>query len=185
MEICDFLHQDKESYEYALFLVPFANQDENNGATKTQLTELYNTFRQKAIKRKHQQVTGKNMRWDTWVIGGLLMVVLVITLLHLKNNKKKMLIEEKLVQVDARKRYELFLNEPLCKDIIQSIQGKNIKRMATPKAFPELVLTDAQLQQLSLLVTHYFGPMDNLLEKHNIKRLIFTISMLSYPWAIV
>lgn len=169
VEICDSLHQYKESYEYALFLVPFANQDENNGTTKTQLTELYNTFRQKAIKRKHQQVTGKNMRWDTWVMGGLLMVVLIITMLHLKNNKKRMLIEEKPIQVNARKRYELFLNEPLCKDIIQSIQGKNIKRTATPLDYPELILTDAQLQQLAFIFSLYFGSLESLFEQCGLK----------------
>ena len=64
VQICKELGKDEEEVAYADFLVPFATQEENNSAVKTQLTLLYSTYvenrqassRQHEIKRRIQRL---------------------------------------------------------------------------------------------------------------------------------
>lgn len=169
-------------YKYADFLAPFANQEENTSATKSQLTELYNTFRQNILKQKHKQAMQKSMTRAIVVIGGLFLVILVITLLYYRNKKRFRLFEsdkpnERELQSKAWDKYAAFMEEPVCQDIIQSVQGENIKRLATPKDYPNLVLSDEQLQQLSFTVNRYFGPFEYHLEQHRIKASPIIVSL--------
>ena len=171
VEICKVQGRETDIMKYADFLVPFANKEENQSAIKSQLTELYNAFRQGVSDRQHQHIVRKNAQWTTVAIGVLLIIIFAIICFYYKNKQRLKLLENQKPEESANTQDRLlaFMGESVCQKIIQSVQGQNIKRMATPKAFPELVLTDAQLQQLNMLVTHYFGPMDNLLEKHNVK----------------
>ena len=171
VEICKAQGREANIMEYADFLVPFANKEENQSAIKSQLTELYNTFRQGVLERQHQRIVRKNAQWTAMAIGVLCIIIFAIICFYYKNKRRLLLLESQKPEEPpkAQDRLLAFMEEPVCQEIIQSVQGQNIKRLATPKAFPELVLTDAQLQQLSLLATRYFGPMDLLLEKHDLK----------------
>ena len=171
VEICKAQGREAEILEYASFLVPFANQEENNSAIKSQLTELYNTFQQNSLERQHQFELRRNARWTAVAIGVLLFIMLAIAWLYHKNKKKLQYIESQKPEEPAKAQDRLlaFMEEPVCQAIIRSVQGKNIKRMATPKAFPELVLTDAQLQQLSMAANRHFVPIEALLEQHGLK----------------
>ena len=171
VEISKAQGKESEILEYADFLVPFANQEENNSAIKSQLTELYNTFQQKTLERQHQLKIRKNARWTAVAIGVLLFILLAIAWLYHKNKKKLQYIESQKPEEPAKAQDRLlaFMEEPICQAIVQSVQGQNIKRLATPKAFPELVLTDAQLQQLSMAANRHFVPIEALLEQHGLK----------------
>ena len=171
VEICKAQGREADIMEYADFLVPFANKEENQSAIKSQLTELYNAFRQGVSERQHQRIVRKNAQWTALAIGVLFIIIFAIICFYYKNKRRLLLLESQKPEEPAKAQDRLlaFMEEPVCQEIIQSVQGQNIKRLATPKAFPELVLTDAQLQQLSLLATRYFGPMDLLLEKHDLK----------------
>ncbi len=171
VEICKAQGREAEMMEYANFLVPFANQEENNSTIKTQLTELYNGFRLRISDQQHQYVVRKKAQWTTVVLGALLIIIFAIIYFYYKNKRRLKHLENKKLEEphQAQDKLLAFIEEPVCQDIIQSVQGQNIKRLATPKAFPELVLTDAQLQQLNMLATKYFGPMDSLFEKHGLK----------------
>ena len=172
--ICEINGWDSKIYEYIHFLAPFANQEENTSATKSQLTELYNTFRQNNLERQHRHIIRKGMTWTIAVLGGLLILMLIITLLY-HQNKKKLIhfqnnnLEENKTPSKALDLYTAFLEEPVCQEILLSIQGENIKRSATPKDYSNLILSDGQLQQLAITVNHYFGPFENQLEQHGIK----------------
>ena len=171
IEICKAQGREAEMAEYAHFLVPFANHEENNRATKSQFTELYNTFRQNVSDQQHQRNVRKNAQWSAMALGILLIIIFTIICFYNKNKQKLKRLERQKPKepTEAQGRLLAFMEESLCQEIIQSVQGKHIKRLATPKAFPELVLTDAQLQQLDKLATRYFGSMGNLLEKHGLK----------------
>ena len=171
IEICKAQGREAEMAEYAHFLVPFANHEENNSATKSQFTELYNTFRQNVSDQQHQRNVRKNAQWSAMALGILLIIIFTIICFYNKNKQKLKRLESQKPKepTEAQGRLLAFMEESLCQEIIQSVQGKHIKRLATPKAFPELVLTDAQLQQLDKLATRYFGSMGNLLEKHGLK----------------
>lgn len=171
VEICKSQGKESDILEYADFLVPFANQEENNSAIKSQLTELYNIFRQGVSERQHQRIVRKNAQWTAVAICGLLFIIFSIAWLYHKNKKKLHYIESQKPEEPAKAQNRLlaFMEEPICQAIVQSVQGQNIKRLATPKAFPELVLTDAQLQQLSMAAKRHFAPIEILLEQHGLK----------------
>ena len=86
-EICKAQGREEESHEYANFLVPFANQEENKSAVKSQLTEMYNTFRQNELERKHKETIRKNTKYTLFVVGGLFVVLLTVIVLHLRRKK--------------------------------------------------------------------------------------------------
>ena len=171
IEICKVKGREADIMEYANFLVPFANQEENNSAIKSRLTELYNAFRQGVSDRQHLRIVRKNAQWTAVAIGVLLFILLAIAWLYHKNKKKLQYIESQKPEEPAKAQDRLlaFMEEPICQAIVQSVQGQNIKRLATPKAFPELVLSDAQLQQLSMAANRHFSQIDILLEQHELK----------------
>ena len=174
IEICKAQGAEEELQVYSDFLIPFANQEENASATKSQLTELYNTFKMSALDRQHSRVMQKSKTRAIAVLCSLLVVIFVITLLFHRNKKKLKQFEsvepdESEIQSKAWDMYTSFMEEPVCQDIIRSVQGENIKRLATPKDYPDLVLNDEQLQQLAFTVNRYFGPFEYHMEQHGVK----------------
>ena len=172
VEICKAQGREADIMEYADFLVPFATQEENNRSDiKSQFTELYSAFRQGISERQHQRMAKKNALFTAVAIGGLLIIILVIFYFYYKNKRRLSLLVSQKPEVPAKAQDKLlaFMEEPVCQEIIHSVQGQNIKRLATPKAFPELVLTDAQLQQLSMAANRHFAPIEILLEQHGLK----------------
>lgn len=168
VETCKRLEKDEEILEYASFLTTFANQDENQSATKSHLTELCNVYRQNVLERRHQQIIQKNTVRNIVIIIGLLNVMLVIILLYHRNKKKLEHYENDTLYENepSSKSWDKlaeFLGEPICQEIVRSIQNENIKRMATPKDYPHHILSNAQLQQLTLTVNRYFGSFENYL----------------------
>jgi tetratricopeptide (TPR) repeat protein len=87
VEICKEQGRDSEIIEYANYLVPFANQEENKSAVKSQLTEKYNTFRQNELEKKYIEEVRKNTKYILIVIGGLLVVLMTVIVLHLRRKK--------------------------------------------------------------------------------------------------
>ena len=182
VEICKTQGKNEEALKYADFLVPFANQDENNGAIKSQLSESYNSFRKRELDRQHKKVLRETIIRALVVSGGLIIVILVTLLLYHQNKKKLRLLESEKLEDNASsskawQQYAAFLEEPICQDVVRSVQGENIKRLATPKDFPNLVLSDEQLQQLAITVNRYFGPFEYHLEQHGIKASPVMVSL--------
>ncbi len=174
LEICKTQGRDSEILEYANYLAPYANQLENHSAMRSQLIELYNTFRQKALERQYQQIIIKNSRRTVALLFGLLIfMVAIVVLFHHKDKRSlRQLKSESLGEVQnhfGENSLEHFLAEPLCQEILHSIVDKNIKRSATPADYPELVLNESQLQQLALVVNRYFGSFESQLEQRGLK----------------
>ena len=93
IEICKAKGREDEILQYADFLVPFANQEENQSATKSQMTELYKSFSQNRSERLHQQVRKKNLKWAFLIGGGLLAVTLTIAIFLHRNKKRNQHLE--------------------------------------------------------------------------------------------
>ena len=79
--------KESEAIVYAEYLVPFANQEENNSAVKSQLTEMYNSFRQNELERRHIETIQKNTKSTLIVIGGLLVALLAVIFINLRRKK--------------------------------------------------------------------------------------------------
>ena len=79
--------KESEVIVYAEYLVPFANLEENNSAVKSQLTEMYNSFRQNELERRHIETIQKNTKSTLIIIGGLLVALLAVIFIHLRRKK--------------------------------------------------------------------------------------------------
>ena len=171
IEICK--NQGKNSEEYANYLVPFANKEENyQSAVKTQLAEYYDLFRLKTKDKLSQNVIKENKTRTIIIIVGLLLIILIlIFLFHNKKNKVKVLVDQITEKESKNKKtdnFRLFLEEAICQEILQSLQGNNIKRSTLPSDYPELILNDKQLQLLSLAVNRYFDSFVIQLEQYQV-----------------
>ncbi len=87
VEINKALGKESEIIVYAEYLVPFANQEENKSAVKSQLTEMYNTFRQNELVRKHKETIRNNTKYTLFIVGGLLVVLFTVIIIHIRRKK--------------------------------------------------------------------------------------------------
>lgn len=105
IEICKIQGKNDEILEYASFLAPFANQEENNSELKSQLTELYKIYSQEKLERQHHDKIRQNMKLVTVIFAILFIVFLTIVVLYHRNKKKKQDLE---VQIKEEKyAYEI------------------------------------------------------------------------------
>ena len=88
-----FKMQGNDYLEYADFLVPFSNQEENQSEVKSQLTELYKAYGQNRQERAHRQQMQKNRKWTIALIGGLLVVMSIIVILFYNSRRRKRQLE--------------------------------------------------------------------------------------------
>ncbi len=91
--ICKAQGKSSEMLEYADFLVPFANQEENQGFVKSQLTEQYKNYVQRKQEHVHKQERKKSIMWAFTIIGCLLVLLSSIAILYYRNRKKKQHLE--------------------------------------------------------------------------------------------
>ena len=94
--ICKAQGKDTEAFEYAGFLVPFANLEENQSEVKSQLTELYSAFRQAILSRHHQLEVKKNTTIALTVMGVLIVGLLAYVFLYHKNRRRKQFLEKQI-----------------------------------------------------------------------------------------
>ena len=98
VEICRVQGRITEMHVFAEFLVPFANQEENQSATKSQLTELYKDFVQNRQDLLHQQEKEKNMKWTAIAVGVFLFVLFMLAFIIItmkRRNTKRMAEQNK------------------------------------------------------------------------------------------
>lgn len=93
VEICK--HQGENSEEYADFLVPYANKEENKSNIKSQLVEKYNHYKQQTTEQRHQKQMQKQAIQAIFVITILLLAIVFFFVLYRTYKRKKLHIETK------------------------------------------------------------------------------------------
>ena len=93
VEICKIEGRGEQAFEYAEYLAPFANQEENQSAIKSQLTELYKNYSQNNLEQIHKHEKKKSQKWAVAIVGGLLTLILILILFLHKNKKRKKHLE--------------------------------------------------------------------------------------------
>ena len=93
VEICKEQCRDSEIFEFAKYLVPFANQEENNSGLKSQLLKLYDKYRQKAQEKQHHDEVEKHTKMIVLILGGMSTIMLAIIILYRKNRRSKQKLE--------------------------------------------------------------------------------------------
>ena len=81
VEICKIHGMDDSIIEYADFLTPFANLEENKSEIKSELTELYKAFGQTQQERQHQEEMRRHRNRSTRIVAGCCIVTLIIIVL--------------------------------------------------------------------------------------------------------
>ena len=96
IEICKIQGRDDDILEYADFLAPYANQEENQSAIKSELTELYKAFGQSQQERQHKKEIRRHRNHSMAVIAGLSLVILIILALYHNNKHRKQYLENQI-----------------------------------------------------------------------------------------
>ena len=96
VEICKVQSKEYEILEYADFLIPYANQEENQSEVKSHLTEWYNAFRQAKLSMQHRQMLKKSTTQIIVIVGVLIVGLLTSVFLNHKNRKRKQLLEKQI-----------------------------------------------------------------------------------------
>ena len=90
VEICKIQDWNDSILEYANFLAPFANQEENKSEIKSQLTELYKAFSQGQQARQHQEeMLQHRKRLITIVFGWSLATLVGIVFFYYFSKRRK------------------------------------------------------------------------------------------------
>ena len=89
VEICKAQERSAEIMEYADFLVPFANVNENSSFLKSQLTELCNTYEQGRQKSMLQHKQKETLRKSVFITMGIVLVGLVGFIIYLFINMRQ------------------------------------------------------------------------------------------------
>ncbi len=102
VEICKIQGKESDILGYAGFLIPFANQEENQSEVKSQLTELYKDFRQKRQERMHLQAKEQYTKQAVVVTVSLFALISVLAFLYLWYKRKG---EHLKVQIKEEKHF--------------------------------------------------------------------------------
>lgn len=89
VEICKVQQRNTIILEYADFLVPYANQEENKSEIKSQMIETYKVFIQERLELQHREETMRHVKLAMIVVAVLLVAILTISLLYHKNKRNK------------------------------------------------------------------------------------------------
>ena len=129
VEICKVQGKISEMHEYAEFLVPFANQEENNSVIKSQLTQIFNTFGQTKSERQHQMEAKKRAKQVVVVMGSLSFVMLTIIILYVRNKQHKRKLE---TQIETERHSHKMQQAALAGRLRQSNAALKEQKTASP-----------------------------------------------------
>ena len=180
VNICKAQGKDSEAYEFAEFLVPFANLNENNSHLKSQLAELCNGYEQSKQKNAwqlHQQ--NGAVKPNAFVIGGIALALLLGSIYFLVIYKKRQNAEpDKKPKSDAATNPSQVLpssfaacyaDEPICRHILAVCNDKKspIKSTVPYSAYSGISLDDTQMAQLKKAAKHHYGMLfEHLAKEH-------------------
>lgn len=86
-EIEEAQGRNAEALEYASFLVPFANLEENQSGIKSQLITLYNDFKQVHFEHQQHKETQKRIRLGVSILIALLLLIFFLFYRNIKHEK--------------------------------------------------------------------------------------------------
>jgi hypothetical protein len=80
-EIAQRQGRNAETYEFASFLIPFANLEENLSGTKAKLVALYDTYRKAKLELQRQERAKKEWTLVLLIVAGMSVVILTLCFL--------------------------------------------------------------------------------------------------------
>ena len=169
VEICKAQGKDSEAHEYADFLVPFANLNENNSHLKSQLAELCNEYGQSRQDRKNLRQQDKALRKNVHIISGVFLTVMLCFLSYLfirmrsreaeHDEKTKPEAITKPTEAQSFSFAESYADEPICQHILAVCNDKKnpIKSTVPYSAYSGISLDNTQMAELKNTAYHHYG----------------------------
>ena len=179
VEICKAHGKYPEAHEYADFLVPFGNLNENNSHLKSQLAELSNEYDHSRQEREFLRQQNETLRIDDYIIGGIFFAVLIFFLslsLILKRRRETEHDEKtkpdaivKPAEAQSFSFAENYADEPICQYILSVCNdNKNpIKSTVPYSAYSGISLDNTQMAQLKNAAYHHYGTLFEKLGKEH------------------
>ena len=103
-EICRMQDRNFEIHEYAEFLMPFANKNENQGALKSQFTELCQKYEQGEHEALHQKRMKKLMKWGGLVLAMVALLASIMVVSYFLNKKQRIQLEAQKEETEEKLR---------------------------------------------------------------------------------
>ena len=135
VDICKELSLDDKAYEYACFLVPFSNLEENLGETKSQLSELYTSYKQDLSTRQRRVEKRQQEKLFAMLFVGLLSVIVVTTALYRRNKRKRLNLEK---QIESERYAHQLQQAALSGKLKRSRAAAKELERTKQKVFPSL-----------------------------------------------
>ena len=169
VEICKAQGKDFEAHEYADFLVPFANLNENNSHLKSQLAELCNEYGQSRQDRKNLRQQDKALWKNVHIISGVFLTVMLCFLSYLfirkrsqeadHDEKTKPEAVTKPTEAQSFSFAESYADEPICQHILAVCNDKKnpIKSTVPYSAYSGISLDNTQMAELKNAAYHHYG----------------------------
>ena len=169
VEICKAQGKDSEAHEYADFLVPFANLNENNSHLKSQLAELCNEYGQSRQDRKNLRQQDKALWKNVHIISGVFLTVMLCFLSYLfirmrsreaeHDEKTKPEAITKPTEAQSFSFAESYADEPICQHILAVCNDKKnpIKSTIPYSAYSGISLDNTQMAELKNAAYHHYG----------------------------
>ena len=169
VEICKAQGKDSEAHEYADFLVPFANLNENNSHLKSQLAELCNEYGQSRQDRKNLRQQDKALWKNVHIISGVFLTVMLCFLSYLfirmrsreaeHDEKTKPEAITKPTEAQSFSFAESYADEPICQHILAVCNDKKnpIKSTVPYSAYSGISLDNTQMAELKNAAYHHYG----------------------------
>ena len=180
VRICKAQGKDSEAHEFAEFLVPFANLNENNSHLKSQLAELCNEYEQSKQENTWQlHQRNEAVKPNAFVIGGVVLAFFFCSISFLIVYTKRRNVEsDKKSKIDAATNPSQvqpfgfatsYADEPICRHLLEVCNDKRkpIKSTVPYSAYSGISLDNAQMAQLKNAAHHHYGILFEKLEKEH------------------
>ena len=178
VDICKNQGKEDEVLDYAGFLVPFANQEDNQSEIKSQLTFQYSKYVEQKQERYNSLKINRGMKLTIMFVGVILAITIALFLLHQKTNKTKRQLEKQLsderianeteqnllkgqLEQFQKTQVDRFCEEPICKYILEVCNNpiNTFKSTLPASAYSNIALDNMQKAQLEEAALCHYGPL--------------------------
>lgn len=124
-DICKIQGRDSEILEYATFIVPFANQNENQSHLKSQLTKAFHDFGLEKAEIRHRRLMRKYVRYGGMVLAALATLSAVFVALHFVHKKRHKHLKSQKEAVEKQLETEQYAHEIQQKALAGKLRKSN------------------------------------------------------------
>ena len=136
-------------------------QYRNNSATETELTKLFESYKQERLDKANLIIAKKHQRRNVWFLLLIVTAILCIFIIYRKNYNK----DKALAQMKRKMEANPFIKEPICESILETVHTQQFKSKVGYEIYKDYALDKNQLLLLRDAVNRHYDNFTNLLSK--------------------